>query len=142
MATNEDLRLRYLTDIQAVIGRLSQNSFVIRGWSVTLVSIIFAIVGAQRGDLHAYALLAIPPAVIFWGLDAYYLRRERLFRRLYATVGQEASDGAGGRRLFEMDVDDFGADVPGYATTLFAGHVVVIPAMLVVLATALAVLAG
>jgi hypothetical protein len=140
MATSEDLRLRYLTDIQSVIGRLSQNSFIIRGWSVTLVSIIFAIVGAQRGDSRGYALLAIPPALIFWGLDTYYLRRERLFRRLYATVGQEAlTDTGQGRRLFEMDADEFAGAVPTYRATLFAGHIVVIPAMLTVLAIILAV---
>jgi hypothetical protein len=142
VGTNEDLRLRYLADIQTVIARLSQNSFVIRGWSVTLVSIIFAIVSTQRAENRSYALLAVAPALIFWALDAYYLRRERLFRRLYAAVGQAAVlGGEPDGRLFDMDTDEFRDAVPGYRATLFAGHVIVIPAMLVLLAAVLTLLA-
>jgi mannose/fructose/N-acetylgalactosamine-specific phosphotransferase system component IIC len=141
VATGEDLRLRLMTDIQSVIGRLSQNSFVVRGWSVTLVSIIFAIVTAQKSDNRAFALLAIPPAVILWTLDAYYLHRERLFRRMYASVARDAlTGGEPDARSFEMNTDEFRGLVPSYRATLIAGHVVIIPAMLVILSAALSLI--
>jgi len=141
MAPSAEVQLRYLADIQSIIARLSQNSFIIRGWSVTLVSIIFAIVSTQRADNRGYALLALPPALIFWALDAYYLRRERSFRRLYVTVGKEMLAGRLDERIFEMDTGDFDDAVPGFGRTVLAGHVMVIPAMLIVLAIGLAVLA-
>ncbi|MBQ1023409.1 hypothetical protein [Micromonospora sp. C95] len=41
MTTNdEELRVKHLADIQATVSRLAQNSFTIRGWSVTLVSVV------------------------------------------------------------------------------------------------------
>jgi hypothetical protein len=141
MAPSDDMKLRYLADIQLIIARLSQNSFIIRGWSVTLVSIIFAIVSTQRADNRGYALLALPPALIFWALDAYYLRRERSFRRLYAAVGQEMRAGLIEQRLFDMDTGEFETAVPSFFRTLLAGHVVAIPAMLIALAVGLASLA-
>ena len=141
MAPSEDIQLRYLADIQSIIARLSQNSFIIRSWSVTLVSIIFAIVSTQRADNRGYALLALPPALIFWTLDAYYLRRERSFRRLYAAAGQEMLAGRLDQRMFDMDTGEFDAAVPGFCRTLLAGHVVIIPVMLIILAIGLATLA-
>jgi hypothetical protein len=40
-------------------------------------------------DRAAYAGLALFPALAFWGLDAYYLRQERLFREVYRAVGSQ-----------------------------------------------------
>lgn len=139
---DEEVRLRYLADTHAIIARLSQNSFVIRGWSVTLVSIIVALVTTQRPIGTALTLLAVPPALIFWALDAYYVRRERLFRRLYGEIGASFAPGGGpGPRLFDMATDRYRSAVPGYGRTLAAGHVAVIPAMLVTLAVGLVFLA-
>jgi|SRR3990172_11189653 len=80
---NDYSRLEHLKMIQAAIGRMAQNSFVLKGWSVTLITgmIVLAI---DKGK--AFAWLALFPAVVFWGLDAYYLRQERLFRALHDSV--------------------------------------------------------
>lgn len=138
MAAEQELRLRHLADTHAVIARLSQNSFVIRGWSVTLVTVIVALVTTQRPIGTALTLLAVPPAVIFWALDAYYVRRERLFRCLYAAIGAGITDGGDpGPRPFDMATDRYLPAVPGYGRTLAAGHVAVIPMMLLVLAVGL-----
>lgn len=77
-------RVKHLEFIQNVVNRLAGNSFSIRGSSVTLVSALFALAAKDANPL--YAVIAGLPALCFWGLDAYYLRQERLFRGLYDQV--------------------------------------------------------
>ena len=55
------------------------------GWSVTVVAAVFLL--AVRGADSALAMVAgVLPALVFWGLDAYYLQQERLCRTLYDHV--------------------------------------------------------
>jgi hypothetical protein len=137
-----ELRLRHLEDVQAIITRLSQNSFVIRGWSVTLVSVVFAIISTRAHGSQALLLIALMPALIFWGLDAYYLRQERMFRKLYTAVAHRLTAGAAAPEVspFDMDASRYADEVAGFFATLFAGHVLAIPAMLSVLALGYTVL--
>lgn len=79
--------------IQAIITRMAGNSFVIKGWSITLVAALFALGAANTEGLFVY--LAYFPAFMFWSLDAYFLRQEKLFRMLYDHV----------RELDEVQVD-------------------------------------
>jgi hypothetical protein len=79
-----DEKAVYLQIIQGVITRMGSNSFVLKGWNVTLVSALFAL--AAKDSNSQFILIAILPAVAFWCLDAFYLRQERLFRKLYEDV--------------------------------------------------------
>lgn len=79
--------------IQGVIDRLSHNSFLLKGWSVILVSALFAL--AASGTELLYIIVAYFPACAFWILDGYFLRQEKLFRKLYDYV----------RSLDEPDID-------------------------------------
>ncbi|MDH5723082.1 MAG: hypothetical protein OEY94_07155, partial [Alphaproteobacteria bacterium] len=72
-----DRRL-YLEMIQGVVNRLSNNSFLLKGWTVVLVAGLFTL--ADFKNTQHMILLAYYPAIAFWGLDAYFLREERLFR--------------------------------------------------------------
>lgn len=72
---------KHLEFIQGVINRMAQNSFLIKGWAITLVSALFAL--AAKDANQKYLLVAYFPIVIFWLLDSYYLYQERLFRDLY-----------------------------------------------------------
>ncbi|APE37572.1 hypothetical protein BOX37_30670 [Nocardia mangyaensis] len=86
---NTDYRIKHLEMLQSIIARLSQQSFTVRGWSVTLVSVIFALLSAQSQHRSELILLALAPTWIFWGLDGYYLNLERRYRRLFASVAQQ-----------------------------------------------------
>lgn len=77
-------RIKHLEMIQAIITRMASNSFALKGWAVTLVAGIFALSSKEADKL--YFLIAYVPIIIFWGLDTYYLRQERLFRCLYNSV--------------------------------------------------------
>ena len=63
---------------------MAGNSFLIKGWSVTLVAALFALAAANTNA--PFVSLAYFPTFMFWALDAYFLRQERLFRQLYEHV--------------------------------------------------------
>ena len=83
----------HLVMIQGIVNRLSHNSFLLKGWSVVLVSAMFALAAKDSQILFVY--LAYFPAISFWCLDGYFLHQERLFRKLYDRV----------RELQENDID-------------------------------------
>lgn len=67
--------------IQDVIKRMAFNSFMIKGWAITLVVITLLLKGTE------YQIwLAFIPVLVFWFLDAYFLWQERLYRKLYDWV--------------------------------------------------------
>ena len=85
-----DRKLKHLDFIQGVINRLSTNSFLLKGWSVVLVSALFAL-SAGNSNVR-FVLLAYIPALAFWGLDAYFLALERDYRDLYEQVRSKTPD--------------------------------------------------
>lgn len=93
-----DRKLKHLDFIQGVINRLSTNSFLLKGWSVVLVSALFAL-SASDSNIN-FVFLAYFPAISFWALDAYFLALERDYRKLYERV-----------RILEPDDIDFSMDV-------------------------------
>jgi hypothetical protein len=80
----EEQRIKHLELIQGVISRLGNDAFLMKGWAVTVAG---AFVGfAINSNNWGLALASTIPTVTFWGLDAYFLWCERLFRHLYARV--------------------------------------------------------
>lgn len=75
---------KHLDLVSAVINRMAQNSFTVRGWCITLVTAVVAF-GVEAGE-QSLALAALVPLLLFWTIDVYYLRQERAFRRLYDVV--------------------------------------------------------
>lgn len=98
-----DSKLKHLELIQGIIGRFSTNSFLLKGWSVVLVSALFAL-SANNSNV-SFVFLAYIPSVVFWGLDGYFLSSERLYRKLYEEV-----------RLKENNDIDFSMDTSNLNT--------------------------
>ncbi len=85
-------KLEHLKLLQAVITRMASNSFMVKGWCVTLVSALLAL---SAKDARFMVFVAYLPVLMFWWLDAFFLHQERLFRELYDHVREksgEASD--------------------------------------------------
>lgn len=85
-----DNKHKHLELVQGVINRMANNSFMLKGWAVTLVAGIFALAGKDTDKL--YFLVTYVPVLVFWGLDAYYLLQERLYRSLYEKVRETEED--------------------------------------------------
>lgn len=77
-------KLKHLELVQGVVNRMSNNSFLLKGWAVTLVAGIFSLASKDADKL--YFLVTYVPVIVFWGLDTYYLHQERLYRSLYDKV--------------------------------------------------------
>lgn len=107
--------------IQAVISRLAQNSFYIKGWSITLVSIVLTL---GKDDLLSGTRLpwlvglVLVVWVAFWYLDAYFLRQERLFRKLYEQVVAHPDDPA--RPRYALNAGPFVKKVDTDWQTMFS----------------------
>jgi len=118
--------------IQGVINRLSHNSFLLKGWSVVLVSALFAL--AARDSALMFIYLAYFPAVVFWGLDGYFLRQEKLFRKLYDKIRvatDDSIDYSMNTEPVSNEVDDWSAVT--LSKTLLAFHGVVVVSIMTVM---------
>lgn len=71
----------HLGILQGVVLRMASNSTSCKTWCITIVSAILVIV-ADKGKPD-FAWIALFPAMLFGGLDAYYLALEKGFRNSY-----------------------------------------------------------
>lgn len=129
-------QIKHLEFIQGSITRLAGNSFLLKGWSVTLA---IALLGLAAKDSNPkFALLALIPPIYFWALDAYYLRQERLFRKLYDQIRKLTDPEWSKTGQFSMATGNFAAEVPSWIETLlsptvFGVHLTVVMLVIAVL---------
>ena len=126
-----EAKLKHLELIQGVINRMASNSFFLKGWCVTLVSAVLAL-SAKDAD-RRFALLAYYPVLMFWILDGYFLRQERLFRKLYDKVRVTVETAID----FSMDTSPFVTVVQSWArvtvsVTLLVFYLTMVGAILLV----------
>lgn len=84
---SEDVR-QHLSFIQGVITRMNSNSFSMKGWMVAIVSALCAVYAANPSSeaSYIYFIAAIIADILFCFLDAYYLKMEKEYRKLYDKV--------------------------------------------------------
>ena len=80
--------IKHLEMIQVIINRLGRDSFLIKGWSTVILSVTFLFATRDEIPFGSIIFLLIFP-IVFWGLDAYYLWQERLFRGRYDEVRKQ-----------------------------------------------------
>jgi hypothetical protein len=114
----EEARIEHLKLIQAVIGRMARNSFAMRTVSGSLVAALTALIVSYESPLIGTGGVSL---FMFWVLDAYYLRQERLFRQLYDAVRQGTPADFGGMNYFTMNTRTVASKVPGPLGTVFTG---------------------
>ncbi|MDL5205254.1 hypothetical protein [Streptomyces sp. ALI-76-A] len=106
MASYTSDEVKHMEFIQAVVTRLGNGSFLIKGWTMTVSGVFFGILVNNLS--WKLAATGIIPILGFWLLDSYYLRQERLFRALYDEVRVRAA----GVAPFSMNVGPYLARVP------------------------------
>ncbi|MCK9170474.1 MAG: hypothetical protein M0P01_08680 [Treponema sp.] len=71
--------------IEGVINRMANNSFMIKGWTLTIVGVVFAL--TNNNPVTFIVVTGIAVVIIsFWCLDTFYLRTERKYRALYTDI--------------------------------------------------------
>lgn len=106
---------KHLEMIQGAINRFSTNSFLLKGWNVTLLSALLAL-SAHNCNVNLVYFACIP-IVILWGLDGFFLWQEQLFRKLYDLARGLPED----KIDFSMDTDQItGNDRPKWLKATFS----------------------
>lgn len=75
--------VEHLQLIQAIINRMANNSFLLKGWCMTLLTALMAWGVDKNSDIW---IICILPLLGFWYLDAFFLKTERAYRSLYNKV--------------------------------------------------------
>lgn len=94
-------KLKHLEFIQNVISRMNSNSFLIKGWTVTLISALFAL-SAKDANIN-YVLISYIIIPVFWLLDGFFISVERQYRDLYSKVANMKEDEIN----FSMDISQY-----------------------------------
>lgn len=89
---------KHLEMIQNIISRMANCSFLIKGWTVTLVAAVFGLVAVGSDRNFILITYFIIPA--FWLLDGFYLSQERKYGALYDKVRVSETD-------FSMNTKEF-----------------------------------
>ena len=110
-----DNKLKHLEFIQTVIGRMTTNSFWLKGWSVTLTVALFAFVAKDLVNAQ-FIIVAYFPLAFFWTLDGYFLYQERLFRTLYNQVRKTRDE----QIDFSMDTKKFDSGIKAWIQSTFS----------------------
>ena len=95
---NGEKVIKHLEMTQAVINRLGSNSFLLKGWSMTVIVATMVLIARYDMQNPCLVLAVMLPVLGFWILDGYFLRQERLFRQVYDEVRQQDDTD------FKMDV--------------------------------------
>lgn len=114
-----EYKLKHLDFIQGVINRMASNSFSLKNWTVVLVSALFAL-AAKFSDTN-FISIAYLPASAFWLLDGYFLRQERLYRKLYDRVRKQEE----AEIDFSMNTSDFTDDVDSWLRVCFSNTLLI-----------------
>lgn len=112
-------KIKHLEMIQVVINRMASNSFMIKGWSVAIVSALFALAAKEAN--YRFVLIGYFAVFMFWILDGYYLYQERLFRKLYENVRANLE----GSSDFSMKTNEFEGSEATWACSILSKTMII-----------------
>jgi hypothetical protein len=99
---HDEISIAHMSMIQGIITRLETNAFTLKALAMTLATAVLAFSGSVKNPSWVYPMAGCFPVVIFWIMDAKYLRLGRLFRRLFNAVRLGKVD-----TPFEMDIKPY-----------------------------------
>ncbi|MDX1956172.1 MAG: hypothetical protein SFU20_11620 [Chitinophagaceae bacterium] len=110
--------------IQSIINRMANNSFLVKGWAMTLVSGLLAfgkdVILADKSGVY-YLIMMLGILIPFWWLDAYYLKQERAFRKLYDNAIRDPQ--AKERLQYSLNPQGIQKEIKGTTATMMTGAV-------------------
>ena len=102
MDKHDEVSIAHMSMIQGVVTRLETNSFTLKALAMTLAAAVLAFTGSVKNPNWVYPLAGCFPVLVFWLMDAKYLRMGRLFRRLFNSVRLGNVD-----EPFSMNIEPF-----------------------------------
>ena len=106
---SESIRIAHLAMLQGVIARMGSNSFTLKALAATFASAAIAVMATAQKSSPYYAVAALVPIIIFWLMDAQYLRYERSYRKLFERVrrGEEVE-------AYDLNAEPFMGETGAY----------------------------
>lgn len=103
--------------IQECIKRMSNNSFLIKGWTVSLIAVVLAL-AKDKVDFFYICLILLVPVIGFWYLDSFFLRTERKYRKMYEWVikNRMTSD----ERMYDLNPMNYEKEVDSTIHVMFS----------------------
>jgi hypothetical protein len=83
---NTEILHKEIDLIQGVINRMANNSFLLKGWIVSLIAVIIALTKDSITTTPYLSAILLLPVVAFWYLDAFFQHTEKCYRKLYEWV--------------------------------------------------------
>ena len=78
--------------IQSCINRMASNSFMIKGWTITIYAVVLALL-SEKVNILLLCIIMLTVTWAFWYLDAFFLQTEKQFRKMYSWVLIERTKG-------------------------------------------------
>jgi hypothetical protein len=82
---DKDILHKEIDLIQACINRMANNSFLLKGWAISIIAVVLALADKAANPALLSTILLIP-LISFWYLDAFFLRTEKMYRKMYTWV--------------------------------------------------------
>ncbi len=95
--------------IQNCINRMSQNSFLLKGWAISILAVVLAIMKDFHDPIYL-SLIMLIPLISFWYLDSFFLQKEKMYRKMYEWALEKRNQGDFSR-LYELDPNRFKGEV-------------------------------
>ena len=106
--------------IQGVINRMANNSFLLKGWTITLIVAVLAFTRDTlvANDVTYLSMVLLIPLFVFWYLDAFFLHKERCYIALYNWVikNREKSN----KNLYDLNYRRFENEVASIWKIMFS----------------------
>ena len=97
--------------IQDCITRMANNSFLLKGWLVSIVAVILALSPDEFNKLIVFLTVTMV-TMTFWYLDAYFLRTEKMYRKMYTWVLEKRCKGDR-EKQYDLNPHRFAGEVDG-----------------------------
>lgn len=117
---NKEILHKEIDLIQSIISRMETNSFFLKGWIVSLIAAVLALTKDTIviNNMTYFGLILCVPVLSFWYLDAFYLHKQKCYRRLYDWVIQNRV--VSSEFLYSLDYTRFENKVDGIIAIMFS----------------------
>ncbi|MDF2854549.1 MAG: hypothetical protein K0Q87_400 [Neobacillus sp.] len=74
--------------VQGCINRMASNSFMIKGWTITIYAVVLALL-PEKVNTVLICVVMLTVTWAFWYLDSFFLRTEKIYRKIYDWILEE-----------------------------------------------------
>ncbi|KAB2867992.1 MAG: hypothetical protein F9K37_11255 [Bacteroidales bacterium] len=107
-------KIKHLEFIQNVIARMNSNSFLIKGWTITIVSALFALAAKDSNINFAIVSYIVIPS--FWVLDGFFISTEKQYVELYKETANRTEQEVD----FNMDASSYNNEDRTWGLSIFS----------------------